>query len=46
MKRFLNEASDLDVLTKKPLRPSAAEAGRNPRARSAKLRAGEKREAA
>jgi 16S rRNA (cytosine1402-N4)-methyltransferase len=46
VKRFLREASDLDVLTKKPLRPSAAEAGRNPRARSAKLRAAEKREAA
>jgi 16S rRNA (cytosine1402-N4)-methyltransferase len=46
VKRFLNEAPDLDVLTKKPLRPSAAEASRNPRARSAKLRAAEKREAA
>jgi 16S rRNA (cytosine1402-N4)-methyltransferase len=46
LKRFLNEAADLDVLTKKPLRPSAAEASRNPRARSAKLRAAEKREAA
>jgi 16S rRNA (cytosine1402-N4)-methyltransferase len=46
LKRFLNEAPDLDVLTKKPLRPSAAEASRNPRARSAKLRAAEKREAA
>jgi 16S rRNA (cytosine1402-N4)-methyltransferase len=46
LKRFLSEAPDLDVLTKKPLRPSAAEASRNPRARSAKLRAAEKREAA
>jgi 16S rRNA (cytosine1402-N4)-methyltransferase len=46
LKRFLNEAPDLDVLTKKPIRPSAAEAGRNPRARSAKLRAAEKRKAA
>ena len=46
VKRFLNDAPDLEVLTKKPLRASSAEAGRNPRARSAKLRAAEKREAA
>ncbi len=46
VKRFLNEADDLEVLTKKPLGPTAAEARRNPRARSAKLRAAEKRAAA
>ncbi len=42
VKRFLNEEPRLQVLTKKPLRPSAAEASRNPRARSAKLRAAER----
>ena len=46
VKRFLNDAPDLEVLTKKPVRPSSAEAKWNPRARSAKLRAAEKREAA
>ena len=46
VKRFLNDAPDLDILTKKPLRPSAVEAARNPRARSAKLRAAERSRAA
>ncbi len=35
----------LEVITKKPLRPSAEEQERNPRARSAKLRAAERRAA-
>jgi 16S rRNA (cytosine1402-N4)-methyltransferase len=46
VKRFLVEREDLDVLTKKPLMPSKRERERNPRSRSAKLRAAEKREAA
>ncbi|BDG16514.1 16S rRNA (cytosine(1402)-N(4))-methyltransferase RsmH [Thermus brockianus] len=41
VKRFLKE-SGLRVLTKKPLTPSPEEVAQNPRARSAKLRAGEK----
>ncbi|GAA6761702.1 MULTISPECIES: 16S rRNA (cytosine(1402)-N(4))-methyltransferase RsmH [Thermus] len=41
VKRFLRE-SGLKVLTKKPLTPSPEEVAQNPRARSAKLRAGEK----
>ncbi|MGH2636578.1 MAG: 16S rRNA (cytosine(1402)-N(4))-methyltransferase RsmH [Actinomycetota bacterium] len=46
VKRFLNDRADLEVLTKKPLTPSRAEAERNPRSRSAKLRVAEKKEAA
>jgi 16S rRNA (cytosine1402-N4)-methyltransferase len=45
LKRFLLGEPSLDVLTKKPLVPSRREAERNPRARSAKLRAAEKQEA-
>jgi 16S rRNA (cytosine1402-N4)-methyltransferase len=41
-KRFLLGEPTLRVLTKKPLTPSKAEAARNPRSRSAKLRAAEK----
>jgi 16S rRNA (cytosine1402-N4)-methyltransferase len=43
VKRFMNERDELDVLTRKPLRPSKAEQQRNPRSRSAKLRAAEKK---
>jgi 16S rRNA (cytosine1402-N4)-methyltransferase len=42
MKQFLNASQDLQVLTKRPLTPSIEEKSTNPRARSAKLRAGEK----
>lgn len=41
VKRFLKE-SRLKILTKKPITPSPEEVARNPRSRSAKLRAAEK----
>jgi len=47
MKHFLRRealAGRVEVLTKKPLRPEEDEVGRNPRARSAKLRAARVRE--
>lgn len=47
VKRFLRRealAGRVEVLTKKPLRPEEDEVGRNPRARSAKLRAARVRE--
>ena len=48
VKRAFRDDDRLDILTKKPLVTSAAERARNPRARSAKLRAAERstREAA
>lgn len=42
VKHTLRNDERVQVLTKKPMRPSAAEAARNPRARSAKLRAAER----
>jgi len=46
VKRFFIAEPSLEVLTKKPLRPSAAETTRNPRARSARLRTAERVERA
>ena len=46
VKRFVIGSEDLQVLTKKPLTPTAAEAASNPRSRSAKLRAAERSRAA
>jgi 16S rRNA (cytosine1402-N4)-methyltransferase len=42
VKRFLRDESTLRALTKRPLTASAEEVARNPRSRSAKLRAAEK----
>lgn len=42
VKEFFRESPELRVLTKKPLRPGEEEIVRNPRAKSAKLRAAEK----
>jgi len=42
VKRFFKNQNNLKILTKKPLCPTLKEIKENPRARSAKLRAGEK----
>ncbi|MFH1704357.1 MAG: 16S rRNA (cytosine(1402)-N(4))-methyltransferase RsmH [Patescibacteria group bacterium] len=43
VKRAFKAADDLEVLTKRPIRPTHEEVRHNPRARSAKLRVAEKR---
>ncbi len=42
VKNFFRQQAELKVITKKPVGPSAAEIGDNPRARSARMRAAEK----
>jgi 16S rRNA (cytosine1402-N4)-methyltransferase len=46
VKRFLVESRELEVITRKPIRPAAGEVRDNPRARSARLRAAERTVAA
>ncbi len=44
VKRFFKSREDIEILTKRPIPVSAQEAAENPRARSAKLRAANKKE--